>query len=472
MDALQSFLSFLVAPVVPMPSAPSLLLAALGLALLLGIAWPRHALSRRARGFMVAGVAVAGCGLLGAAAAAPLWTGPTSGGALDWAQLMPAAGVWGLLCVGAGAERLAAAPFHHRRTERTLEAGALVLVALGASASVLAASGGVGSVWTSATQLPAGPLVPIGWCIALTGAAAVVAANASGRDSALASRTRRGALAWGAFIFAAVLAAGTLARATPLDGWPAAPYVLPALTLTAYAALAALAWTVRRVLTRPSVAADGRATHARSRPPQAARLAPTIPLATAPVAADIAPIAALGHALTTAGRPFAPPALRRSLIATTAARPTEVTASPALPPAANGPADPHAQFGLLAASNVPANPWAASELALADQHDAAVSANLAARPALSPQFVTAVLELQTELLRAGREYSFEDLVNVFTSIGPRGAAARPLWTNVAARRHAPEPPLLTPPPALATRDDRWPEQPPANMPRIRPTIVP
>lgn len=445
MDSLQSYLSSLVMPE-PLASAlPSLLLGAAGLAVLLGITWPRRALAKRARSIMFVGLAVAGCGLL-AATMAPLAPGASTGISLGWGQATPATGVVALLCMGAGAERLSLAPSRDRRRARTLEAGALVLVAVGVSAVLLATSAGGGAIWASATQLPAATLAPIGWCGALAGAAGVVAANASGHLDARAAHARRG-LVWGAFIFAAVLGVGTLAQGSGIGAITGQEMSL-ALLLAGSAALGYLAWSARRALTRPASAGGPRPRRTRRVAPHPARLAPSLPSARPSEAAGITPPSLLGYAAVASGQPFTPPALRRSLVVPAAAvPPAALMDPPPLPRAAAAPDD-------------------------ADQPNTAASVSLVPQSLLSPQFVTAVLDLQTEMLRAGREYSFEELVNVFAAIGPRAHEARTLWTNLAPPLPAGASEIALPPPASVAGDDSWPERPPVTMPRIRPTIVP
>jgi hypothetical protein len=118
--------------------------------------------------------------------------------------------------------------------------------------------------------------------------------------------------------------------------------------------------------------------------------------------------------------PFSPPALRRTVIYGPDASATVQTVTPSMPndfaPAAPLKAPVVAPDALGMAAPTEANTLPSGE------HAAVMSENRAPEQALSPQFVEAVLMLQTEMLRAGRHYSFAELVEVFSEVAPRAEA--------------------------------------------------
>jgi hypothetical protein len=442
-----------------------------GVALALLIARPGRLAPQAARVFIMLGLAVAGLGLA-AAAFAPALAG---WGLLDVSGVPSVIWQWasatlGLLLVAAGTERLAVMPRGSRRAVRWLEGAALAVTLLGILSAAGAMAGALPAAWSADGQTIA--LVPTGWAVALAGAAGVVVANASGRFSGPVPRGRRAMLGLSAIVFAAGAGVSFLAG-EQLAGIAALPQAaLPLGHALALGGLILLAWGARRALNRPRATDYWRpalapAVTARPEHTQPPRIVPSpVPsprVAVPPVSVPLGLAASLGPVA-----PFTSPTLRRSVLLDTApaapsarpsGSPTLVTGAPAIVP----PADAGAAVAQRVARKLDA---LASDLARA--RDAAPAADPAPRSPLSPQLVAALIRLQTEMARAGRQYEFQELVDLFSAARPRPAIPLPTWSNAGADIE-PAPPLAAPTPVTEMRP---PDDPRGGMPRPHPRILP
>lgn len=459
MGAVESVLSYLVTPDVPSWTIPALVIDLAGLAVAVWLAYPPHIAPARARAWMWFGMAVVAGGPLVSTSGAMI-TGIASSSTSGWTLATLSMGAVGLLCVGAGMGRLTSAQAHARRVDRAIEAVALVLVAAGLTAVALAIANQAGSPWAPQTPIPGTLLAPIGWSVVLLGSALVVAANASGRVSGPVPYRRRRVLSLVAFGFAATIVTAMLVSdhvsgavgGLILSGSDSAMSVL-------------LAWSARRVLRRPAAVdywmasqQDHRLAHSkRARGSGRAathvtRIVPSLPRVAMPVVTPGFGIPIVLSAPLASARPFTPPVLRRAVFA----RNDEVAG--AVPPPGFTPE-------ILAAAPETSDTTRTNLIGASR-----IDANLAPRSPLSPQFVAALLNLQTEMLRAGKEYSIEELMGVFADVPPP-----PIAHQQAASDHvstnAPFVALpLTVPLAEPTDADQTHEPPPT--PRYRLNIVP
>jgi hypothetical protein len=479
MGALQPVLTFLLAPSAwPVPLS-ALDLAAVALAMWVG--WAGRMAPGRARALLLAGVLAAGLGPLLASAAmlVPAGTGPASEVASKTSVDAPGAcAVVGLLLVAAGCARLECSTRGARRRAHLLEAFCLVVTAAGVVVALLAASTPSGVSLAVGTTLLLSYLAAAGWAVALAGAVGVVAADASGHASGPVPYRRRVFMVLAAAVYAAVVAA-----ITALGAWgTGVPGAIAFLTHLAHvAALLLLAWSVHRVLDRPAAAdywrgegvpsarkrhdaSRGRVAVAASGSP---RIVPTPPSMVVSPARHTPGGLAGRVALAGSSVPFTPPALRRSLLLQ--------SASVSAPSRVVGAGSP-----MAAVEQGAAVPVGLSEAASAGGDTnrlvpGSLDTDPAPRAPLSPQFVAALLHLQAEMLRAGRTYSFEELVELFAEVHPRASLGprhtrplrdvQPAPEADAAFAPADEAPLsATPPPG----DDNN----PPTTPRFRLNIVP
>lgn len=369
--------------------------------------------SVRARTLMAMGVLVAGLGPL-ATVLVWLTTGPDGAGAASAAFAQRGAGVLALLLVGAGVERLAAAPRRDRRVAWALEALALVAVGGGLVVVALSIPGFVPGV--QAGGLPGAALAAretLGWGIALGGAVGVVAANASGRASGPVPYGRRIALGLAALLFAAGTLGGPWLGAWLASSGAVLDAALPLGQLAGCVGVALLAVSAGRALNRPHATAYWRQgdvarhdaqrsqRHVHARP--VTRIEPT--LAPAPRVADLPVLGAtmLLSAMTGVAEPFTPPVLRRAVLLDSATVPPPASAAAAAPESVVLPGQ------RVADAAEPTN----------QLNRAFAEANRFERPPLSPQFVAAVVRLQTDLARSGRAYEFGELVGLFSTVRPR-----------------------------------------------------
>jgi hypothetical protein len=465
-----------------------------------------------AQALIVLGLLVAGLGLVTATLAPALaglvqvTDGNWSGAEWQWATA-----VLGLLLVGAGTERLTAMPRRSRRPVRVLEGAALAITIVGAAGAVAATAGVIPAEWVAGGQTTL--LATAGWATAIAGATGAVVANASGRFSGLVPYGRRVALGLAAIVFGAGAAAGPL-----VEGWLAgialAPWAAQPLSqAVAGVGLVLLAWSARRALDRPRAAdywrrakaAPNRWAVARARAQQPTRIAPSLPVAPLTEVPAVSVPLALAATLVPAA-PFTPPVLRRGALLDPAPQLAGQSRSTAAPNPVAGPLatvlPAHAD---AAAVKSIAQKLDAVALDLERQGNAAQSlssqdakqgsadvkallsggtsqaagmlpvADAAPRSPLSPQFVAALIRLQTEMARVGRSYEFAELVSLFSDVRPRATSPLPEWSNsgvdleplpLIAPPEAPAPPLIP----TQTPEARPPDEPPAL--RLRPHILP
>ena len=112
-----------------------------------------------------------------------------------------------------------------------------------------------------------------------------------------------------------------------------------------------------------------------------------------------------------AAEPFTPPALRRAVLLDSSVGQLSAVVRP--------PASEISAAGVPESVVLPG--WhmvdAAEPTNRLDRTRA--EANLVERPPLSPQFVAAVVRLQTDLARSGRAYEFGELVGLFSTVRQR-----------------------------------------------------
>jgi hypothetical protein len=99
--------------------------------------------------------------------------------------------------------------------------------------------------------------------------------------------------------------------------------------------------------------------------------------------------------------------------------------------------------------------------------DALAQANTVAPESLSPEFIEALLHLQTGMASAGREYTFAELLQLFA---PSATAGRERGTDLPALLAAPlrpvfpaEPPPRAPFMGIVPRDDEPVDAPPSSV---------
>jgi hypothetical protein len=476
-------------------------LDAIGILAALWVARTGRLAPTRARAQITLGMLVAGLSLAFVALAPLVAADLRLADAADWptAQWQWAGAVLGLLLVGSGAERLAFMLPARRRGARLVEACALAVVLVGTSGAVAAT---VGLLPTDKLAgVPLSLVAEIGWAVALGGAAAVVAANASGRLSGPVPYRRRVWLSLSALLFA-----GTAATSPLLARWFGALVSSHQAGLALGSALECtglviLALGARRVLDRPhatqywrsSLGVGQRADHphhgaaqrgATSKP---TRIVPSLPhtpsIASVPV---VATSLALSPSAPAPAAPFTPPVLRQGVLPPEAAIRTprasalaEAADEPATTPWASPPTPVSAAVIPTGQATVAAAP-PQTDLAPADPTNRLTgvmeATNLAPRRPLSPQFVAALVRLQTEMAYAGRTYEFEELVNLFSDVRPR--ATNPLLAGSAGLDRpegltplpVAQPPVAPPPPSQATRVSP-PDESSADRQRLRPHIL-
>jgi hypothetical protein len=432
MDPVQSYLSYVAAALpAPLIARPPLTIAVdlVGVALAL--------VNVRARRFAPAGarrlawLAVVAAGLAPLLVSLGPWVstlGFTS--ATIWSTAALAALLLAVLLLGAASGRLIRSGVARPVAALVELAGLLVVTAglIGVSLPTLAAIG-----WLNPATLGALPQPSDGvaWSVALAGALIVLAANAAGGVASLVPAGRRVGMILTALAYVVVVTGVTfvpdwIAGAGTWETFAVAIHATDAL------ALLALASAARHMLNRPSAAeywvGAGRPSTAVERTRRRAVIAPKPAHIVPAVKSDKQ--SALTPTLTTMARPvvppsalapFAPPALRRTVIYGPDVSATVQTVAPTvaneLAPAAPLKAPLVAPDALSVAAPTEANTLPSGA------HAAAMSENRAPEQALSPQFVEAVLMLQTEMLRAGRHYSFAELVEVFSEVAPRAGAS-------------------------------------------------
>lgn len=419
----------------------------------------------RARVLVAAGVLVAGLGPL-VAVGTWLGTGADGAGASGAALVPRGTGVLALLLVGAGVERLAAAPRRDRRAARALEALALSAVFVGlvlALSIPRIVSGG------QAAGFPA-PVAPesLGWALALGGATGVVAANASGRGSGPVPYGRRVALGLAALLFATGTAAGPWLGAWLAQAGAVPDAALPLGQLATCLGIVVLAGSAGRALQRPSATAYWRpAGVTRQDAPRARRGAFAQPVTrimpTPPRAPRVADLPVLGAATmlaapAVAAEPFTPPALRRAVLLDSSVGQRSAVVRP--------PASEISAAGVPESVVLPG--WhmvdAAEPTNRLDRTRA--EANLVERPPLSPQFVAAVVRLQTDLSRSGRAYEFDELVALFGTVRPRAGERVPLRGDSALAELLVPMPLVYPEPTPSAEPPA--DDEPATRTRLNP----
>lgn len=442
MDLVQSYLSYVsAATVAPLDLRPPLALAVdlVGLAVAL--------MNVRARPFAPAGARrLAWLAVLAGGLAPMLVTlGPWASAftplpASAWVGAAPGALLLALLLLGAAAGRLTRAgrvqPF-----AALLEVAGLLVVAVGLASVTLPSAAAAGWVDPAAT-LPA-PSTGVSWGIALAGGLLVLAANASGgRISAVPLGRRVGtvltALAYTLAVTGITFVPTWLGADAEWTRFALAAHVADAL------ALLALAGAVRHMLNRPAAAeywrqvgmARAQAHRGRARVasgPKPEHIAPAVTTNRKP--APVPTLSNLPRPIVppSALAPFAPPALRRTTVYGPDVSATVQTADvragnvvPTAPVPVPPPTSGQAKGPLVAPSELRAAVLEPTNtLPAAGERAATKRENQAPEVEFSPQFVEAILTLQTEMLRAGRHYSFAELAELFTEVRPRGGVAMP-----------------------------------------------